>query len=214
MSAADTQANQPAASRRGFIGGAALFALAIGVPAAAVRLSDLHDEDAPTPALRAMLREVSQLVIPRSATPGAGDIGVGDFLVFALAHGMEGTRAPVANPAPGLPLRADGSLRHAAWLASELDRRAGGNWLAAPAPRRAETLAALDREAYPEGPPPAVPSPWRAIKGLILTGYYTSEVGGSQELRYELVPGRYDADIPLTPDYRAWSSDWTAVDFG
>jgi len=52
------------------------------------------------------------------------------------------------------------------------------------------------------------------VKGLILTGYYTSEVGGARELRYELVPGRYDPKVPITPETRAWSSDWTAVDFG
>ena len=56
--------------------------------------------------------------------------------------------------------------------------------------------------------------PWRTIKTLILTGYYTSEVGASQELRFELVPGRWDPALPVTAETRACSSDWTAVDFG
>ena len=72
-------------------------------------------------------------------------------------------------------------------------------------------LAKLDGEAFAEG---AQDHPWKVIKGLILTGYYTSEVGGSKELRYELVPGRWDPDLPLKPTDRAFSSDWTAVDFG
>lgn len=72
-------------------------------------------------------------------------------------------------------------------------------------------LAALDAAAFA---PDAPPSPWKAIKGLILTGYYTSEVGGSVELNYELVPGAWRPDIPLEPGQRAYSSDWTAVDFG
>ncbi|WP_068079422.1 gluconate 2-dehydrogenase subunit 3 family protein [Novosphingobium rosa] len=200
--------------RRDVLGGAALFALAVGLPVAAIRLTDLSPDDRPTPRLRRMLREVSQLVIPRSDTPGAGDAGVGDFLIFALAHGMEGTGEPFSHPGTDLPLRANGSLRHTHWLETELDRRGNGDWLALSPTRRAEMLAALDHQAFPDGPPPAVLSPWRAIKGLILTGYYTSQIGGAQELRYALIPGRYDADLPFSSHDRAWSSDWTAVDFG
>jgi hypothetical protein len=51
-------------------------------------------------------------------------------------------------------------------------------------------------------------------QGLILTGYYSSEAGASKELQYNLIPGRWDADIPLKPGDRAYSSDWTAVEFG
>lgn len=199
--------------RREFLSGAALLALALGVPTAAVRLSQIADDDMPSHRQRLLAREVSQIVLPRTGTPGAGDVGVGDFLILAFAHGLEGSREPVANP-QGEPLRADGSLDHLAWLERTLDRASGGDFLGASAQSRAQTVAALDAQAYPPGPPPADPSPWQKIKGLILTGYYTSQTGASQELRYELVPGRFDNDIPLTPGYRAWSSDWTAVEFG
>ncbi len=199
--------------RREFLSGAALLALALGVPTAAVRLSQIADDDMPSPRQRLLAREVSQIVLPRTGTPGAGDVGVGDFLILAFAHGLEDSRAPLANP-QGEPLRADGSLDHLAWLERTLDRASGGDFLGASAQARVQTLAALDAQAYPPGPPPADPSPWQKIKGLILTGYYTSQTGASQELRYELVPGRFENDIPLTPGYRAWSSDWTAVEFG
>lgn len=203
-------------NRRDFIGAAALFALVIGVPVATVRLSDLDAGDAPSERQRALLREVAQLVIPRTGTPGAGELGVGDFVALALAHGLEDSRKLVTQPETGrrLPLRTDGSVRHIDWLEAELDRRSSGDFLARSAAERVAVLTALDAEAYPEGPPPKSPSPWRTIKALVLTGYYTTEVGGAQELRFELVPGRYDPDLPVTPDTRAWSSDWTAVDFG
>lgn len=203
-------------NRRDFIGAAALFALAVGVPIAAVKLSNLDAEDAPSERQRALLREVAQLVIPRTGTPGAGELGVGDFVALALAHGLEDSRRPVARREGGrpLPLRGDGTVRHVDWLEAELDRHSSGDFLSQPAATRTAVLAALDAEAYPEGPPPKNPSPWRTIKALVLTGYYTTEVGGAQELRFELVPGRYDPDLPVTPETRAWSSDWTAVDFG
>jgi hypothetical protein len=200
--------------RRDFLGGAALLALALGVPVAAVRLSDLRAEDAPSDRQRALLCGVSQLVIPRTDTPGAGDVGSGDFVLLALAHGLEGSRKPVSGDAARTSLRhlrADGSLDHAAWLESALDQRAKGDFMALPEPSRAAALTALDAEAFA---PDAAPSPWKVIKALILTGYYTSEAGGAKELRYELVPGRYDPDVPATPETRAFSSDWTAVDFG
>ncbi|MEO0031831.1 MAG: hypothetical protein RIS94_1589 [Pseudomonadota bacterium] len=204
--------------RRDFLSGAALLALALGIPVAAVRLSDIADDDMPSPRQRLLARAVSQIVIPRTATPGAGEVGVGDFLILALAHGLDGSREPAASGATPTgespPLRRDGSLDHLVWLERALDRRSGGDFLGIAPPARAQMLAALDAEAYPPGPPPADPSPWQTIKGLILTGYYTSQTGAAQELRYELVPGRFDNDIPLTPGARAWSSDWTAVEFG
>lgn len=199
-------------SRRELLEGAGLLAMVLGLPALAVKLSGLDPAEAPSARQQALLREVAQIVIPRTDTPGAGDVGAGAFVALALAHGLDGTR-DAAPDGPG-PRRADGSLDHAAWLERELDRRANGSFLAMPAEERHATLAALDAEAFPAGPPPRDPSPWRAIKGLILTGYYTSQAGGSEELRYQLVPGRWEPDLPLSPGDRAWSSDWTAVEFG
>lgn len=203
-------------NRREFMGAAALLAMVVGVPAGAAIWSKVEDGDAPTDRQRAMMREVAQIVIPKTGTPGAGEVGTGDFVILALAHGLDGTRDPGAAAAipAGVPAprRPDGSLRYLDWLEGELDRRARGNWAGRDAAARTAALAALDAEAYAgDG---RAPHPWKAIKGLILTGYYTSEVGGSQELRYEPVPGRFDPALPNPPGTRAISNDWTAVDFG
>ncbi len=202
-------------NRRGLIGGAALAAVVMGVPGGYYLLNRLDPAEAPTDRQRAMMRAVADHVLPRTATPGAGDTGTGDFVLVALAHGLEGTRQPVDTKAsPVLVadfLRTDSSLRYTDWLAHELDSRAGGDWLARAPDDRANMLAALDARAFAQG---ADAHPWRKIKGLILTGYYTAQAGASQELQYELTPGRFDPKIPLLPGARAWSSDWTAVDFG
>lgn len=201
-------------NRRDFMGAVVLLAAVVGVPAATVKLSELDEADAPTDRQRALLREVSQLVLPRTTTPGAGDVGAGDFVALALAHGLEGSRKPLPADASAAYLshrRRDGSLDHVGWLEAELDRRAGSDFGAAPIAKREATLRALDADAYA---PDVREHPWRTIKGLILTGYYTTEVGGAQELQFELVPGRFDPDVPLKPGDRAFSSDWTAVDFG
>lgn len=176
-------------SRRDFGRALALLALAAGAPLSAAGAAR------PSTRERALMREVSQIVIPRTGTPGAGDLGVGDFVVLALAHGH------------GNPHSLD-------WLRNELDRLAGGRWLDKPRRTRAAALATLDAQAYAEQPGPGTASPWRTIKGLILTGYYTSQVGATRELRYDFTPGRFDPDLPLKPGDIAWSSDWNAVEFG
>ncbi len=86
-------------NRREFAGAAALLALVVGVPAGVVSFTGLDDKDAPTDRQRAMMREVAQAVLPRTGTPGAGEVGVGDFVILALAHGLDGTRAPAASAA-------------------------------------------------------------------------------------------------------------------
>lgn len=200
--------------RRDFLGGAALLALALGVPLAALKLSDLPADEAPTARQRLLMKEVSQLVLPRTATAGAGDVGVGDFVILALAHGLEKARMVVPQGAPQAlkaHRRADGSLDHVRWLEAELDARSGSDFLKMAEADRTTTLLALDVAAFAEG---VKDHPWRTVKALILTGYYTSREGGSEELRFELVPGRHDPDVPVLPATRAFSSDWTAVDFG
>ncbi|RIV87742.1 gluconate 2-dehydrogenase subunit 3 family protein [Aurantiacibacter zhengii] len=201
--------------RRDFLAGAALFALAVGIPVAGVTLSDLDERDAPTERQRLMMRLVSQAVLPATDTPGAGDVGVGDFVIVALAHGLEGTREPVGSAEMPWTFpeyqRPDGSLRYVNWLEATLDRSANGDFIRQDTDARTRTLAKLDSEAFAEG---GDAHPWRKLKALILTGYYTSRVGGSEELRFELVPGRYDPVVPLEPGSRAWSSDWTGVEFG
>lgn len=201
-------------NRREFAGAAALLAVVVGVPVGVIKLTDLPREEAPTERQQLMMREVSQLVLPRTETAGAGDVGAGDFAILALAHGLDESRTPEAGsamPHLGRFRRPDGSLRHVDWLEDELDKRARSDFLARPRSERAQVLAKLDAEAFAEG---GEGHPWRTIKGLILTGYYTSEIGGSKELRYELVPGRWEPNRALAPTDRAFSSDWTAVDFG
>ncbi|MDT7855769.1 gluconate 2-dehydrogenase subunit 3 family protein [Rubrivirga sp. S365] len=46
---------------------------------------------------------------------------------------------------------------------------------------------------------------FRQLKELTLAGYYTSEAGATEELQWLAVPGRYDADVPLSDVGRAWA---------
>ena len=51
--------------------------------------------------------------------------------------------------------------------------------------------------------------PWSAsrhVKDLTLLGYFTAEVGATQALRYDPVPGAYRGSVPLRPGDRAWAT--------
>ncbi|MEM1057326.1 MAG: gluconate 2-dehydrogenase subunit 3 family protein [Bacteroidota bacterium] len=46
---------------------------------------------------------------------------------------------------------------------------------------------------------------YRQLKELTVAGYYTSEVGATEELRWQAAPGRYDPDVPFFEIGRAWA---------
>jgi hypothetical protein len=135
---------------------------------------------------------VCDLVIPATDTPGAREVGVAGFMTLALAKGLAGSK-----PSD----RAD--------LETLLNATSSGtSFLLLSANRQREVLVGVDQSAYAERG-----SLWARMKSLILMGYYTSEPGATQELYYQLVPGRYDPDVLEKPGDRASSNDWTGQRF-
>ncbi len=199
----------PRLGRRGVLGAAALAALCPAELWCGIARGQTGGASAMQ---RRLLTVVSDLVVPATDTPGAVAAGVPAFVELALAHGLNGTGPRIAGAAIQGPARTPpppSGLGLVDWLQQDLDRRSGG-FLAAPPAQQQAALAALDQAGYAPDAPPH----WRNLKGLILIGYYTSQIGGSEELQYVGVPGRFDPDLPLPANNRAWSSDWTALAFG
>jgi hypothetical protein len=44
------------------------------------------------------------------------------------------------------------------------------------------------------------------MKELTLLGYFTSEIGYTQAMRYVESPGRFDPCVPYTPGETIWAS--------
>lgn len=44
------------------------------------------------------------------------------------------------------------------------------------------------------------------LKQLTILGYFNSEIGATQTLRYVAVPGRYEGDVPYKKGDRAWAT--------
>ena len=50
------------------------------------------------------------------------------------------------------------------------------------------------------------PNSFRQIKELTLLGYFTSEVGATQALRYDPVPGSYRGSVRMGNSDRSWAT--------
>lgn len=44
---------------------------------------------------------------------------------------------------------------------------------------------------------------WRVFKGITLHGYYTSEIGFTQELKLQIIPGAQHGCAPLVEEKKA-----------
>ncbi len=147
----------------------------------------------------------AELVIPTTDTPGARAAGVPEFIDMMLADWFDdGERASFRA---GLA-RLDALARE----------RSGASFAAAGEAVQTALLGELEGEALavPPGSGPSLMrnmSPQRAVppvfftalKELVLVGYYTSEIGASQELAYEPISDAYRGCIPLARVGRAWA---------
>lgn len=63
----------------------------------------------------------------------------------------------------------------------------------------------LKARAAKDVPLPYDESFFRILKDYTLTGYFLSEVGATQALAYDKIPGGFQGDLPLQPNQKAWT---------
>jgi glucoside 3-dehydrogenase (cytochrome c) hitch-hiker subunit len=143
-----------------------------------------------------LVATIADLIIPQTDTPGARAAGAHQFIDLALAEWMDDADRQ----------------RFLAGLA-DLDAQAGaaygGGFLQCSPAQRTALLTALDENLAAERDAARAGTAWRGrpaapdrsffqtMKRLTLVGYYTSEIGATQELHYQIIPGRYDPCYPL-----------------
>jgi hypothetical protein len=188
-------AGEPHINRREVLLGAIAFVGGAATLASCTR-DELHDLDLHAGDLRffdagqmQLVSRVVDIVIPRTDTPGALDAGVHVFLDNLLADwAAKETREHYLAVLEGIDAAA----------VDAHDKRFGGCSNA----QQERLIRAIDSDTF--GPAPKLPG-FRHLKELILAGYYTSEIGATVELQYELVPGRYIECAPLAEIGRAWA---------
>lgn len=144
----------------------------------------------------AFLDEVAETIIPATSTPGAKAANVGGFMSIMVSDCYEEKNQKIFI---------EGMKK----LNEACSKQHGKDFLSASSDQRKALLTAIDKEAkeYQAAKQKDDPSHYFTLmKQLTLLGYFTSEIGATQALRYEAVPGRYEGCIPYKKGDKAWAT--------
>jgi hypothetical protein len=139
-----------------------------------------------------LLNTIGDAILPATpGSPGAGAVGIGRFIVMMTRDCF----APEAADTVRAGLR-DMEAR---------SRTQFGRTVGDLRPDEREAfLTAYEKSAAAATKAGAL-NPFRHIKELTLLGYFTSEPGATQALRYDPVPGTYRGSVPLADGDRSWA---------
>ena len=136
----------------------------------------------------ALLEQVSEVIIPATDTPGAMGAGVPAFVRDLLLNwGSAQSRAEISGVLE--------AIEQLSW------KKHGSRFIELLDSQRLDLMRAYDEQCV-TGHDPA----YRKFKQMVLLGYYHSEIGATQELRFELVPGTWRSCLPLNEIGRATAS--------
>ena len=141
-----------------------------------------------TPPQRALMTALSERVMPTTDTPGAIAAGVPEFIEKLLADwALPDDRVPIIAGLDAIEAR------------SRADYSVAG---AEATPEQQDALLTLAMEDKLPGGKEF----FEKFRQLVITGYFTSDVGITQERKYLPVPGRYDGAYPYSEVNRVFSS--------
>jgi hypothetical protein len=158
----------------------------------------------------AFLDEVAETILPETSTPGAKAARTGAFMALMVTDAYTPRYQQIFR---------DGMQR----LEEACQREYGVSFIQARPEQRLALLRRLDAERQaeldardemrrsraPVAPPPPPDAPvhyFRLMKQLALLGYFTSEIGYRQVMRYMETPGRYDPCASHKPGEKIWAS--------
>lgn len=145
----------------------------------------------------ATVKTMAEMIIPRTDTPGAADVGVPDFIDLMLTEWYDD-----AERSRFLAGLADVDARsHARFRKDFVDCSSSqqSGILVSLGKEMAQNTKTSQRLRRRRGATPA--DFYAMFRDLTLTGYYTSEPGATQELHFEMIPDYYDgcATEPTKP---------------
>lgn len=151
-------------------------------------------------AQRELISVASELIIPTTDTPGAIAAGVPDFIEMMLSDWFEEDERQAFL---------DGLTS----LEAQSQARAGADFVDVETDLQITILTEMEEATTEQlrGPLFLRRQPAESfvlsLKELTLVGYYSSEIGASQELRWAAIPGYFDGNADLAALGRA-SSGW------
>ena len=151
----------------------------------------------------AIVKTLTEMILPRTDTPGATDVGACEFIDLILTEWYD-----------------EAERNHFLDGLADVDARSqtlfGKEFLACSEPQRGEILVALGEQMVADTPTTRNPRPARGdwqtksnesfysvLRRLTLTAYYTSEAGATDALHYEVIPDHFDACAAAEPTKEA-----------
>lgn len=135
----------------------------------------------------ATVKAMAEMIIPRTETPGAVDVGAAEFIDLILTEWCDDVER----------------TRFVAGLA-DIDSRSQARWgkvfVDCSSDQQADILTALGKKMTEEiketiprarGRGTSPTNFYAMFRHLTLTAYYTSEAGATDELHFEMIPGQY-----------------------
>ena len=144
----------------------------------------------------AFLDEVAETIIPTTDTPGAKAAKVGAFMNTMVTDCYE--EKDQKTFLAGMDA-----------IDAACKKAHGHGFMKATPEQRNILLSSIDKEAaeYAKRKKPEEPAHYFSLmKQLTLLGYFTSEIGATQALRYVAIPGKYEGCIPYKKGDKAWAT--------
>lgn len=148
-----------------------------------------------TPDDVSFLDEVAETIIPATNTPGARAAKVGAFMTVMVRDCYEDNDQKTFRE--GMGKINDASTKKFDKVFMELTPE-----------QKHDLLSGIDKEQQEYTSKKKATDAahyFRLMKELTLLGYFSSEIGATQALRYVETPGRYDGCIPYKKGDKAWA---------
>jgi hypothetical protein len=142
------------------------------------------------PSQLALVREVGELIIPTTDTPGAIAAGVHDFISHQAAYCFSKDEQQMLFA--GLEK-----------ISTHAKKTYGKDFLLCEPTQQTELLTHMEQATA--GFDDHDRQFFKQLKALVVFGYYTSEIGATKELAYLPIPGGYKGSVKFATIGKAWA---------
>lgn len=139
----------------------------------------------------AFLDEIGETIIPTTDTPGAKAVGIGQFIVMMVKDTYDADQQKAFI---------DGLNQ----LSKDFKSEKGTDFMDANSEDRLAFLNGMQDKFKASGDS-REPIVINMLRDLTVLGYFTSEIGATQALKYVEVPGQYDGCIDYKKGDKAWA---------
>jgi gluconate 2-dehydrogenase gamma chain len=137
--------------------------------------------------------EMTEIIIPRTDTPGAKDVGVPSFVDIMLREVY--SKTDQEKFISGLEL-----------IEKEATQSFGNTFGKCDPNQQSELFGKYHSAALSDQPDSGTRYFIRTLKELTLLGFFTSEPGATQVLQYSPAPGPYQGCLPLSQVGKTWAT--------